>query len=111
MSLSLLNSNNREEIKAKQQMYLGHLFIYFQQCWKAKSWSSEGDGGEKTRNKAAYKKIFRKWSIWSAGVNSRHVTMSSPRELSEGLRAEEKQDEKMQNLQNENKTKKEHRWG
>ena len=32
--------------------------------------------------------------------------MSSPRELSEGLWAEEKQDEKMQNLQNENKTKK-----
>ena len=31
--------------------------------------------------------------------------MSSPRELSEGLRAEEKQDEKMQNLQNESKTK------
>lgn len=27
MSLSLLNSNNREEIKATQQMYLCHLFI------------------------------------------------------------------------------------
>lgn len=102
MSLSLVSSNNREEIKAMQQMYLGHLFTYFQWCWKAKSWSSEGDGGGRQGTQPAEKKNEESDGIWPAGVRSLSSPRSSGRELAEGLQGRESRMARSARLKREN---------
>lgn len=72
MSLSLLSSNNREEIKAMQQMYLGRLFTYFQWCWKAEA---QRELEEEDKEHRGLKRKEESGGIWPAGVSS----VGSPR--------------------------------
>lgn len=87
MSLSLLRSNNREEISAMQQMDLGHLFTYFQWCWKAEA---QREVEEEDKEHRGLKKEEESGGIWPAGVSSRGSPRSSGRELLEGLQGRER---------------------
>lgn len=85
-SLSLLNSNSREEIKAMRQMRSGHLFIYFQSRWKANSGSSERERGAGRGSQLPGENTGESGHIWSAGVDR-----SSCREGLDGRKKQEAQ--------------------